>query len=116
MNEIRTATLSQTEPNLNISSHDRTKRDEGNMDEFVDEISRLLHASPDSAWNAVADRYRRGEISADHFRSIASKIVGRELATAHYGATIDLDESLAPHSTLTQDEGGRSQACDDLGS
>jgi serine/threonine protein kinase len=111
MNEIRTATLSQTDPNLNIASHDRTKRDEGNMDDFVEEISRLLHASPDSAWNAVADRYRRGEISAEHFRSIASKIVGRELATAHYGATIDLDETLPPHSSpLTQDDGGRSPA------
>lgn len=107
MNEIRTATLSQTEPNLDIASHDRTKRDEGNIDEFVDEISRLLHATPGSAWNAVADRYRRGEITADHFRSIASKIVGRELATAHYGATIDLDEPPAQHSPA-QDDGARS--------
>jgi serine/threonine protein kinase len=108
MNEIRTATLSQTAPNIDSGSHDRTKRDEGNMDEFVDEISRLLHAAPNSAWNAVADRYRRGEISAEHFRSIASKIVGRELATAHYGTTIDLQEPLAPHSTVPPDEECRS--------
>jgi serine/threonine protein kinase len=104
MNEIRTATLSQTAPNTDKGSHGRTKRDESSVDEFVDEISRLLHAAPNSAWNAVAERYRRGEISAEHFRSIASKIVGRELATAHYGATIDLEEPLAPHSTIPRDE------------
>jgi len=104
MNEIRTATLSQTAPNFDIGSRDRTERDDSNMDGFVDEISRLLHAAPNSAWNAVAQRYRRGEISAEHFRSIASEIVGRELATTHYGATVDLEESSAAHAPLPQDD------------
>jgi serine/threonine protein kinase len=106
MNEIRTTAISQTAPTT--GSRDRTHRDDGSMDEFVDEISRLLHAAPDSAWNAVAERYRRGEISAEHFRSIASTIVGRELATAHYGTTIDLEESSAPHSPTPEDHDSRS--------
>src|ERR1700738_3793529 len=62
-------------------------------DDFMEEISSLREAAPDAAWNIVAlidQRYRRGQISVDIFRSIESRIARRELASVDYGKTVDL--------------------------
>jgi serine/threonine protein kinase len=56
-------------------------------DDFLDELSRLRQAAPNSAWNLVAwleQRYRRGQIPGDLFRSIESKIAERELGALDY--------------------------------
>ncbi len=52
---------------------------------------RLLNA--DSAWNVVAlldQRFRRGQIPVELFRSIESKIARRELGALDYGTTVEL--------------------------
>jgi len=76
-------------------------------DEFLEELSRLRQAVPDSAWNVVAwldQRYRRGQIPVDLFRSIESKIAGRELGTLDYkyGGTVHLRPELAASPVITQ--------------
>lgn len=53
---------------------------------------RLLNA--DSAWNVVAlldQRFRRGQMPVELFRSIESKIARRELGVLDYGTTIEID-------------------------
>jgi serine/threonine protein kinase len=52
---------------------------------------RLLNA--DSAWNVVAlldQRFRRGQMPVELFRSIESKIARRELGALDYGTTVEL--------------------------
>jgi serine/threonine protein kinase len=63
-------------------------------DEFLDELTELRDADPDAAWNVVAlldQRYRRGQMPAELFRSIEMKIAQRDLASAEYGTTISLE-------------------------
>jgi serine/threonine protein kinase len=63
-------------------------------DEFLDELTDLRDADPDAAWNVVAlldQRYRRGQMPAELFRSIESKIAQRHLDSTEYGTTISLE-------------------------
>jgi serine/threonine protein kinase len=63
-------------------------------DDFIAELSALREVDPDSAWNVVAlldQRYRRGQMPDDLFRSIERKIAKRDLDTFDYGTTITLD-------------------------
>ncbi len=63
-------------------------------DEFLDELTSLRDADPDAAWNVVAlldQRYRRGQMPAELFRSIELKIAQRDLDNAEYGTTISLE-------------------------
>src|SRR5450759_1415466 len=67
-------------------------------DDFIDELSNLWKAEPDYAWNVIAllnQRYRRGQIPVDLFRSIESKIVEGGLGAVDYGMTIILDLVIA---------------------
>jgi serine/threonine protein kinase len=62
-------------------------------DDFMEEISSLREAAPDAAWNIVAlidQRYRRGQIPIELFRSLESRIVKRELAGVDHGTTVNL--------------------------
>ncbi|MEP6546822.1 MAG: serine/threonine-protein kinase [Gammaproteobacteria bacterium] len=71
----------------------------GGEAEIMEEITSLLDAAPDSAWDIAAviqQRFRRGDISAELFHSLASKIAGRELSVADYGTTIGLSPSSHP--------------------
>src|SRR5450631_1520633 len=66
--------------------------------DFIDELSSLWKAAPDSAWNVIAllaQRYRRGQMPVGLFRSIESKIVQGGLGAVDYGMTINLDLALA---------------------
>ena len=60
----------------------------------MDELTELRDADPDAAWNIVAlldQRYRRGQMPAELFRSIELKIAQRDLDSAEYGTTISLE-------------------------
>jgi tRNA A-37 threonylcarbamoyl transferase component Bud32 len=67
-------------------------------EEFMAELSSLRQSGGD-AWSVVAlldQRYRRGQLPIELFRSIESKIARRELGAMDYGTTIELDMVLAP--------------------
>ena len=67
-------------------------------DDFIDELSSLWKAAPDSAWNVIAwlaQRYRRGQMPVDLFRSIKSRIVQGGLGAVDSDMTINLDLALA---------------------
>jgi serine/threonine protein kinase len=73
-------------------------------DEFMEELSSLRQASADSTWSVVAlldQRYRRGQLPLELFRSIESKIARRELGALEYGTTIELDIVFTPQVTTT---------------
>src|SRR5450631_1176697 len=66
--------------------------------DFIDELSSLWKAAPDSAWNVIAllaQRYRRGQMPVDLFRSIESKIIQGGLGAVDCDMTINLDLALA---------------------
>ncbi len=67
-------------------------------DEFLHELSRCRLLGADSAWSVVAlldQRYRRGQMPVELFRSIESKIARRELGVVDYGTTIELGIDLS---------------------
>jgi len=67
-------------------------------EEFMAELSSLRQSGGD-AWSVVAlldQRYRRGQLPIELFRSIETKIARRELGAMDYGTTIELDVVLAP--------------------
>jgi serine/threonine protein kinase len=73
-------------------------------DDFVEEITNLRDASPSSTWDIVAlldQRYRRGQMPADLFRSLESKLAQHELDTADDGMTADLPPSLVDSAAAT---------------
>lgn len=68
-------------------------KDAGGEQELIEKIAGLLDAAPDLGWDIAAviqQRYRQGDISAELFHSLASKIAGRELSAADYGTTVGL--------------------------
>jgi serine/threonine protein kinase len=74
-------------------------------DDFMAEVSSLREAAPDAAWNIVAlidQRYRRGQIPIELFRSIESRIVKRELAGVDYGTTVDRPAAIGSSVVITQ--------------
>jgi serine/threonine protein kinase len=78
---------------------------ECNEDDFIEEISSIREAAPDAAWNIVAlidQRYRRGQIPVDLFRSIESRIAQRELASVDYGTTVNLHPAIGSPVVITQ--------------
>jgi serine/threonine protein kinase len=75
-------------------------------DDFMDDIESLLESDPDSARSIIAfldQRYRRGQLPAELYRSIESKITQRELEVIDYGITINLDSVLAPQTGASTD-------------
>jgi tRNA A-37 threonylcarbamoyl transferase component Bud32 len=67
-------------------------------EEFMAELSSLRQSGGD-AWSVVAlldQRYRRGQLPIELFRSIEAKIARRELGALDYGTTVELDMILAP--------------------
>jgi serine/threonine protein kinase len=94
MSEPRATPISAPATDLELELQHRLDaliRGERSEDEFMDEISALLHGAPHSTWNTVAlihQRYRQEELSADAFRSIVSRIVGRELDTTRYSTSV----------------------------
>ena len=108
MNETLERTSSHTASQLDLVWQKRLDAvicGECSEDDFIEEISSLSEAAPDSAWNVVAfidQRYRRGQIPADLFRSIESKIAQRELVNVDdYGTTANLHPA-APSVIITQ--------------
>jgi serine/threonine protein kinase len=74
-------------------------------DDFMEEVSSLREAAPDAAWNIVAlidQRYRRGQIPIELFRSIESRIVKCELAGVDYGTTVNLPAAIGSSVVITQ--------------
>jgi len=69
------------------------------LDDFIDKLSKLSRADPDLAWNVVAlleQRFRRGEVPAELYRLIESRIAHPELgALGGAGITIEFDLSAA---------------------
>jgi eukaryotic-like serine/threonine-protein kinase len=67
-------------------------------EEFMAELSSLRQSGGD-AWSVVAlldQRYRRGQLPIELFRSIEAKIARRELGALDHGTTVELDMILAP--------------------
>jgi serine/threonine protein kinase len=97
MTEIHRATAARSAASIELELHRRLDavRSEHTAGEFVDDIASLLRAAPTSAWSIVAERHRRGELSAPLLRSIASKIVSHELVTAPCNSTVDLQTPAA---------------------
>ena len=63
-------------------------------DEFMHELWRCRQLGADPAWSVIAlldQRYRLGQMPAELFRSIESKIARSELGVLDYGTTIELD-------------------------
>jgi serine/threonine protein kinase len=95
MNETLTL-IDQTVPEVDLQWQQRLDElvsGECSEDAFMDHVLNLREAGPYTAWNVVAlldQRYRRGQLSAEVFRSIESKIAQYELADIDYGMTIDL--------------------------
>lgn len=76
---------------------DALVRGDCSEDDLVEEISLLRQIAPDAPWNFVAlldQRYRRGLLPLGVYKSIESKITRRELATADYGVTVDMDTEI----------------------
>ena len=65
--------------------------------DFIDQLSSLWQAAPDSAWNVIAllyQRYRRGQMPIALFHSIQSKVVQGGIGAVDNGMTTDLDLAL----------------------
>ncbi len=83
---------------------DALVRGECSEDDFMDELSSCRDTGPDSAWSVAAllhQRYRRGQMPAELFRSIESKIEQRKLATLDDGTTIHFSPALAAPRVMT---------------
>jgi serine/threonine protein kinase len=68
-------------------------------DDFMDDIESLLESDPESARSVLVlldQRFERGQLPAELYRSIESKITRRELDVIEYGITINLDSVLPP--------------------
>jgi serine/threonine protein kinase len=75
------------------------------VDDFIDKFLSFSEADADSAWNVVAlldQRFRRGQVPADIYRSVESKIVRRELGAHSAGTTIEFDSSGAAFKVTTE--------------
>src|SRR5579862_3466697 len=62
--------------------------------DFLAELARLRKSGSDSTWSVLAlldQRYRRGQLPIELFRSIEAKIARRELSTHDYSTTVELD-------------------------
>ncbi|MEP6883117.1 MAG: serine/threonine-protein kinase [Gammaproteobacteria bacterium] len=67
---------------------------DGGEAEIMEEITSLLNAAPDSAWDIAAviqQRSRQGDITAELFHSLTSKIAGHQRSADDYGTTIGLN-------------------------
>ena len=76
-------------------------RGECSEDDFIEALSNSRLSGADSAWGVVAlldQRYRRGQMPPELFRSIESKIAKRELGVLDYGTTIELAPAHSPAS------------------
>jgi serine/threonine protein kinase len=95
MNETLTL-IDETVPEVDLQWQQRLDElvsGECSEDAFMDHVLNMREAGPYTAWNVVAlldQRYRRGQLPAEVFRSIESKIAQYELADIDYGMTIDL--------------------------
>ncbi|HXB00615.1 MAG TPA: hypothetical protein VNW05_08820, partial [Steroidobacteraceae bacterium] len=108
MNEITAPEINVTSSLIDLQLEQRLDvlvRGECSEDEFMGELSNLREAVPDSAWDVVAlldQRYRRGQIPVDLFRSIESKIAQRECEMFDVGTTISLHPIHAAPRVITQ--------------
>jgi hypothetical protein len=108
MKEIIARETTQTSSPIELKLEwrlDALVRGECSEDEFMDELSNLREAAPDSAWDVVAlldQRYRRGQVPVDLFRSIESKIAQRECGMLDDGTTISFHTVHAAPRPITQ--------------
>jgi serine/threonine protein kinase len=73
--------------------------------DFVEEITNLRESSSSFTWDVVAlldQRYRCGQMSADLYRSVESKLAQRELETFDDDMTADLPQCLGDSAVITQ--------------
>jgi len=62
--------------------------------DFMTELASLRQSGGDSIWSVLAlldQRYRRGQLPIELFRSIEAKIARRELSAHDYSTTVELD-------------------------
>jgi len=67
--------------------------------DFMAELASLRQSGGDSIWSVLAlldQRYRRGQLPIELFRSIEAKIARRELSAHDYSTTVELDFVPAP--------------------
>jgi tRNA A-37 threonylcarbamoyl transferase component Bud32 len=67
--------------------------------DFMAELASLRQSGGDSIWSVLAlldQRFRRGQLPIELFRSIEAKIARRELSAHDYGTTVELDFVPAP--------------------
>ena len=117
MNEITAPEINVTSSLIDLYLEQRLDvlvRGECSEDEFMGELSNLREAVPDSAWDVVAlldQRYRRGQIPVDLFRSIESKIAQRECEMFDVDTTISLHPVHAAPRVITQSIGTTERTC-----
>ncbi|MHB8475593.1 MAG: serine/threonine-protein kinase [Steroidobacteraceae bacterium] len=73
--------------------------------DFMAELASLRQSGADSTWSVLAlldQRYRRGQLPIELFRSIEAKIARRELGALDYGTTVELDFVPAPAASKPQ--------------
>jgi tRNA A-37 threonylcarbamoyl transferase component Bud32 len=73
--------------------------------DFMAELASLRQSGADSIWSVLAlldQRYRRGQLPIELFRSIEAKIARRELGALDYGTTVELDFVPAPAASKPQ--------------
>jgi serine/threonine protein kinase len=72
---------------------DALQRGECGEEHFLQEILSLREAAPNLVWATLAlidQRYRRGHLTGELFRSINSRLARHALEEPEYGATVDL--------------------------
>src|ERR1700688_3422413 len=73
--------------------------------EFMAELASLRQSGADSIWGVLAlldQRYRRGQLPIELFRSIEAKIARRELSAHDYSTTVELDFVPTPAASKPQ--------------
>lgn len=73
--------------------------------DFMAELASLRQSGADSIWSVLAlldQRYRRGQLPIELFRSIEAKIARRELSAHDYSTTVELDFVPAPAASKPQ--------------
>jgi serine/threonine protein kinase len=96
MTEISTSIANDAAAQLERMLHarlDALQSGECAEERFLQEIHALRESAPTLVWTTLAlidQRYRRGQLTSQLFRSINSKLARRALEEHEFGATIDL--------------------------
>jgi serine/threonine protein kinase len=96
MTEVSTSNANETAGQIESNLHarlDALQNGECGEEYFLQEILALRESAPNLVWTTLAlidQRYRRGHLTSEIFRSINSKLARHALEAQEYGATVEL--------------------------